>query len=97
VLLPPPTLAPMTPTGFNAASPASSSAAAMDRLAANYTGSSSPSKARATDGSQPELQLNWVPIIDSTSGQTYYYNTKTGESTWVAPLAFDSPVSKVRT
>ena len=86
-LLPPPVLAPMTPA---AATAASSSTAAAVRQA-------SPAIASpyAQGHPQQELQLNWVPIVDSTSGQTYYYNTKTGASTWVAPLAFDSPVSKV--
>lgn len=31
---------------------------------------------------------DWTAILEETSGDTYYYNNKTGESTWEAPPGF---------
>ena len=32
-------------------------------------------------------QDGWSPVVDETSGQTYYYNEQTGESSWDPPQA----------
>ena len=34
---------------------------------------------------QPELEDGWVPVIDPTSGETYYENMELGETTWDPP------------
>ena len=36
---------------------------------------------------QPQLAPGWAPLQDPTSGQTYYANSTTGESSWEIPLA----------
>jgi hypothetical protein len=33
------------------------------------------------------MSEQWTPILDESSGQTYYYNTVTGETSWEAPAA----------
>jgi hypothetical protein len=34
---------------------------------------------------QASLPLGWTAVIDSTSGETYYYNTETEETSWECP------------
>ena len=37
-----------------------------------------------------KLQDDWIPLVDDDSGDTYFYNTKSGDSIWEAPLASPS-------
>ena len=44
--------------------------------------------AEATAEATARLGANaqWQAIVDPTTGSTYYYNTETGESSWVRPV-----------
>ena len=44
----------------------------------------------ANAAEKPELAENWTEKVSKTSGDSYYYNTVTGEATWEPPLANSS-------
>lgn len=39
------------------------------------------------------LDYAWVQLVDTTSGALYYYNTRTGESSWEEPEDFKDQYS----
>ena len=44
------------------------------------------------DGTDVVLPLNWMPVIDKQTGNTYYYNVETRESTWDLPSKVVIPI-----
>ena len=44
-----------------------------------------PPTARPPPGAPESLPQGWTIELDPSSGQEYYYNTVTGESTWERP------------
>ena len=41
-----------------------------------------------------DQKLNfWKPVLDSVSGRIYYWNWKTMETSWVAPISTESKIS----
>ena len=40
-------------------------------------------------------QVGWTPVVDQATGQTYYYNEQTGESSWDPPASQGSWVTGI--
>ena len=48
----------------------------------------------AAEGSSA-VGMAWESVVDSESGDVYYYNATTGETTWELPLDTPSPAPLV--
>jgi len=48
-------------------------------------GPTSTDPATVDEGSPTQLPQDWVELVDESSGQTYYYNTVSQESSWERP------------
>lgn len=52
-----------------------------------------PEYSDESDSKTPELPEDWQELFDAESGDMYFWNSKTGETTWDRPVAVPTPTA----